>query len=71
MEEYGGKRRVRAKTIAAAKGVSANHILDLFREGYLPGYQLGRMILFDPVEVDEAFERFKRPIKSLPTNKEA
>jgi hypothetical protein len=60
---YSGKQRVRAKAIAEANGVSANHILDLFREGVIPGIKFGRMILFDPVECDKALERFKRPGK--------
>jgi hypothetical protein len=63
--EYLGKRRVRAKAIAQANDVSANHILDLFREGVIPGVKFGRMVLFDPIEVDKALERFKRHGKAV------
>jgi len=47
--------------------VSANHILDLFREGVIPGVKFGRMVLFDPIEVDKALERFKRNGKAVST----
>jgi len=59
VDEYPGKRRVRAKAIAEANGVSANHILDLYREDIIPGIKCGKMILFDPLEVDEALEKYR------------
>jgi hypothetical protein len=67
MDHYPGKRRVRAKVIAEANGVSPNHILDLYREGTIPGIKFGRMILFDPLEVDQALERYKRHAKTIAT----
>jgi hypothetical protein len=59
------KRKVRTKAMAERNSVSQAQIRDWFHEGVLPGYQVGKTILFDPVECDQALERFKRHGKTI------
>ena len=65
MAVYPGKRRVRAKDIAEANGISVEHVLDLFREGVLPGYKFGGIISFEVEEVDKALEAYHRKSKAV------
>jgi hypothetical protein len=54
------KQRVRAKALAEANSVSLAQIRCWFHESVIPGIQVGKTILFDPLECDQALERFKR-----------
>ena len=59
------RKKVRTKAMAERNSVSQAQIRDWFHEGVLPGYQVGKTILFDPDECDRALERFKRPGKAV------
>jgi hypothetical protein len=59
------KQMMRVKPYAETKKVSPAQIRDWFHEGVLPGIQIGKTILLDPVECDAALERFKRHAKKL------
>jgi excisionase family DNA binding protein len=65
MAAYVSKKRVRAKDIAESNSISTDHVLDLFREGTIPGYKFGGTILFDPEEVDKALEAYHRKPKTV------
>lgn len=47
---------VRAKRVAPIAGVCEKTILNMFHAGVLPGYRLGKSILFRISEVVEAIE---------------
>lgn len=51
--------------MAEMNSVSQAQIRDWFHEGVLPGIQIGKTILFDPAECDQALERFKRHGKAV------
>jgi hypothetical protein len=57
------KETMRVPEYADRKKVSAAQIRNWFHAGILPGIQINRTILLDPVECDASLEQFKRPGK--------
>jgi hypothetical protein len=58
------KRLVRTRHLAEHYSVSQAQIRDWFHESVIPGIQVGKTILFNPMECDEALERYKRHAKT-------
>jgi hypothetical protein len=57
MEEV---KRCRSTEIAKRYSISRTQAIAWYHEGVLPAVQIGRLILFDPIECDAALETYKR-----------
>jgi hypothetical protein len=54
------RKTVRVPIYAEAKSMSAMQVRNLIRRGVIPAIVIRRLILINPLEADEALERYKR-----------
>jgi hypothetical protein len=52
--------KYRSRQMAKRYNISVSQVIDWFHEGVLPGIQVNKLILFDPIECDHALETYRR-----------
>jgi len=58
---YGGRMKISKLELAETLGVSIRTVHKWMKEGLLPYRKIGRRVLFDPAEIEQTLQRYRRP----------